>query len=148
VYGALDISVSGMVAQRTRLLTIASNLANQEATLDSQGNLNPYRRKMAMFAPDEPVGGRSSRTGAVGVKVVEIAEDPRDFRAVWDPTHPNAIKESDPERGFEAGYVYYPNVNPVVEQINMIEAGRAYEANVAAAEASKAMLAETLRLLA
>ena len=148
MYGALDISVSGMVAQRTRLLTVASNLANQHAVLDSEGNVDPYRRKMAMFAPDQAVGGRASRTGAVGVKVAEIAEDPSDFRAVWDPTHPYAIKESDPERGLEAGYVYYPNVNPVIEQINMIEAGRAYEANVAAAEASKAMLAEALRLLA
>lgn len=148
MYGGLDISVSGMRAQRTRLDTIASNLANQNALLDSSGELNPYRRKMALFAPDPSVAGGAARAGAAGVRVAEIIDDPSPLRAEWDPDHPLAAKVSDPERGVEAGYVYYPNVNPVIEQINMIEAARAYEANVAAAEATKTMLAEALRLLA
>lgn len=148
MYGALDISTSGMVAQRTRLNAIASNIANQNSILDSDGNVNPYRRRTALFAADSAAAGGASRLGAAGVRVAEIVEDPSDFRAVWDPSNPYAAKRDDPERGFEAGYVYYPNVNPVVEQINMIEATRAYEANVAAAEASKTMMAQALQLLA
>lgn len=148
MYGALDISVSGMVAQRTRLNAIASNLANQNALLDADGNVGTYRRRVAMFAPDPGAAGSAARGGAAGVRVAEIVEDPSPLRPVWDPTHPLAATEDDPERGVEAGYVYYPNVNPVIEQINMIEASRAYEANVAAAEATKTMLAEALRLLA
>lgn len=143
MYGALDISVSGMVAQRTRLDTIAANLANSDAILDADGNPNPFRRKMAIFRSGDPSshspGGRD-----LGVHVAEIAEDQSEFRKKWEPEHPHAKPAGHPD----AGYVYYPNVHPAMENVNAIDAMRAYEANVMAAEASKAMLAQALRLIA
>lgn len=144
MYGSLDISVSGMVAQRTRLEVIAANLANEGAIEDANGEANPYRRRIALFAAQG--GGRDARPG--GVKVSQIVEDQSPFRKVYDPSHPLAAKRTDPERDMVQGYVNFPNVNPVIEQINSMEAARAYEANIAAAEATKSMLNEALRLLA
>ncbi len=143
MYGSLDISVSGMVAQRMRLDVIASNIANRDAILDPQGRLNPYRRRIAVFSPGDPTaktpGGRE-----LGVQVSQILFDEAPFRKVYDPTNPYARPSGSPD----AGYVDYPNVDLATEGVNAIEAVRAYEANVAAAEANKAMVAQALRLLA
>lgn len=143
MYGALDISTSGMIAQRTRLEVIAANIANQNTLLDANGNIAPYQRRIAAFAPGDPAakarGGRS-----LGVHVAEIALDPTPAQPrEYDPDSPYAYKD-----GPYKGYVAATNVNPVVEQINAIEAARAYEANVAAAEAIKQMTAQALRLIA
>ena len=78
----------------------------------------------------------------MGVHVAKIEIDQSDFNYEWDPTNPYAFKD-----GPRAGYVPSPNVNSVVEQINAMEASRAYEANVVAAEATKTMLAQALRIL-
>jgi flagellar basal-body rod protein FlgC len=143
MYGGLDISVSGMVAQRTRLNSIASNLANTRTILDADGNPNPFRRRIAELAPGDP--SSSTRHGrAMGVHVAEIALDESEPMKKWDPTSRYAKPDGHPD----AGYVYYPNINPVTEQINMLEAQRAYEANVMAAEASKSLVAQSLRLIA
>ncbi|MEM1166926.1 MAG: flagellar basal body rod protein FlgC [Planctomycetota bacterium] len=142
MYGGLDISVSGMVAQRTRLNTIAANIANSSTTRDAQGNIAPFRRKLAVLMPGNPdalsPGSRSS-----GVHVKEIAEDNAPPRKLWAPEHPDA----QPEGTRDAGYVYLPNVNTTVEQINAVDAQRAYEANAASAEAMKSLVAQALRLL-
>jgi flagellar basal-body rod protein FlgC len=100
MYGSLDISTSGMIAQRTRLDVISANIANKGAILDADGNYNPFRRRMALLAPGNP------------------------------------------------GYIREPNIDTTTEQIDAMEAVRAYEANVAAAEALKSMLSQGLRLLA
>ncbi len=142
MYGALDISTSGMVAQRTRLNVIASNIANSEAILNDQGEYDPYRRRFVVLEAGSDNGG------PMGVRVNEIAIDQGPFRKQHDPTHPFAAKETDPSRDLVEGYVNVPNVDPTIETINSIEASRAYEANVMAAEASKAMLSQMLRLLA
>ncbi len=142
MYGALDISTSGMVAQRTRLASISANIANRATILDSAGNVNPYRRRMVHFAPGDP-SARTPEGRKLGVHVAEVELDKADFNMVWDPTNPYAYKN-----GPHQGYVPQPNVNPVVEQINALEASRAYEANVVAAEATKSMMAQALRLLA
>lgn len=143
MYGSLDISVSGLIAQRTRLETISANLANATAIADENGNANPFRRRIAMLAPGDP--GSISPTGrAGGVHVAEIVEDPSEFRPVYDPTHPLA----QPPGSKDAGYVYYPNIDPTIEQVNALEAQRSYEANIAAAEATKSMMAQALRLIA
>ena len=147
MYGSLDISVSGMVAQRTRMDVIASNLANAGALIDPNGDSNPYRRRIAVFETGTLDGPGQSGHG-LGVHVSDILEDQSDFKPFWDPGHPLAVKETDEEQGLQQGYVYYPNVDPVIEQINAVEASRAYEANIAAAEATKTMMAEVLRLLA
>jgi flagellar basal-body rod protein FlgC len=150
VYGALDTSVSGLVAQRTRLNVITSNIANSGAVLDANGEPNPYRRRIALFAPGGEIpGGRPGETdGRAGVRVADIQLDPAPFRAEWDPTHPAAAQEDDPERGVKKGYVYYPNVDREVEMVNALEALRSYEANIAAADASKSMMSTALRLIA
>lgn len=143
MYGALDISVSGMIAQRTRMDTIAANLANADAIADAHGNPNPYRRRMAIFQPGDP-NASSPQGKALGVHVAAIEFDRGDFRKLYDPTHPMARKAGEED----AGYVYYPNVDSVTENVNAVDAVRAYEANVAAAEATKSMTAQALRLLA
>lgn len=142
MYGLLDISTSGMTAQRARAETIAANIANRNTILDKDGNVNPYRARRVMFAAGDPTA--SSREGRdLGVHVAEIQIDDAPFNLRWDPGSPFAYKD-----GPSAGYVPEPNINPAVEQINMLEAGRAYEANVVAAEATKQMVQATLRLLA
>ncbi len=143
MYGGLDISVSGMVAQRTRLNAIASNLANINTILDADGKPNPFQRRIAELSAGDP--SASDRVGRRwGVHVATIELDDSAPRKVWDPDSKWARPDGDPD----AGYVYYPNINPVTEQINALEAQRAYEANVMAAEATKSLVAQSLRLIA
>jgi flagellar basal-body rod protein FlgC len=134
VFGSLDISASALVAQRTRLETIAANLANKDAIYDAQGNYAPYRRRVPVFAQGDP-----STDSKQGVHVQKLLLDPSPFRKVYDRGHPNADAQ---------GYVNFPNVDSSVEMINALEASRAYEANITAAEATKSMIQASLRLLA
>jgi len=143
MYGSLDVSVSGMVAQRVRLNTIAANLANSNVPFDANGDPNPFRRKIALMAPGDPTA-RTREGRAMGAHVMEIVDDMGEFRKVYDPSHPAAKPDDHPD----AGYVYMPNIDPVTEQVNSMEAQRAYEANVAAAEAAKSLVAQALRMLA
>ncbi|MDX2130553.1 MAG: flagellar basal body rod protein FlgC [Planctomycetota bacterium] len=139
MYGVLDISTGGMVAQRARMTAISANLANRNSVMPDG---TPYRAKHVFLAPGDP-GARDRASRSLGVHVARIADDQSPFRLRWDPSHPLAVRE-----GAERGYVRESNVNPIVEQVNAIQAARAYEANVAAAEATKAMLAQALRLVA
>ena len=143
----IDISASGLTAQRLRMDTIASNIANVETTRVQNGR-GPYRRQVVVFEARTPrvAGSRSfenileekiENTGS-GVRVKEIRsvnENEQPFRKVYDPSHPDAD---------EQGYVNYPNVNIVEEMINMISATRAYEANAKVIEASKGMAMRAL----
>lgn len=142
MYGVLDISTSGMIAQRVRLNSISANIANRGSILDEKGEVNPYRRRMVHFAPGDPTA-KTAEGRKMGVHVAEIEIDQAPLNMVWDPTHPYAYQS-----GPNQGYVPQPNINPVTEQINALEASRAYEANVVAAEATKTMMAQVLRLLA
>lgn len=139
MYGALDISASGMIAQRTRLTAISANIANR-TSYTSDGS--PYRAKQVFFAPGDPTA-KTAEGRKLGVHVSSIEDDPQPFNCHEDPNDPRAIKS-----GPMAGYVMDSNVNPVTEQINALEAARAYEANAVAAETTKAMYAQALRLLA
>lgn len=142
MYGALDISVSGMVAQRTRLDVIAANLANADTLRDAAGNLQPFKRRLALFAPGAP-DALNPLAQERGVHVLSIDIDSTPARlGKYDPDSPDAYKS-----GPYKGYVAATNVNPVVEQINALEAARAYEANVVAAETTKQMASQALRLL-
>lgn len=137
MYGALDISTSGMIAQRTRLETISANIANRDTFLDENGNNNPFKRRIAMFAPGDPSSG-SSEGRALGVHVRSIeAEDGFDLR--FEPGNPYADAQ---------GYVKYPSINSTFEQLNAFQAQRSYEANVVVAEATKQMMTQALRLIA
>jgi flagellar basal-body rod protein FlgC len=138
MYGALDISTSGMIAQRTRLTAISANIANRTAVYPDG---TPYRARHVIMAPGDPAARTRSGRG-LGVHVSEIEIDQSPFNLRWAPGDPRALKS-----GPNAGYVQESNVNPVIEQINAMEASRAYEANAVAAEATKVMIGQALRLL-
>jgi flagellar basal-body rod protein FlgC len=142
MYGALDISTSGMIAQRTRIEAAAANIANADTILDGQGRINPYRARIVYFASGDPTA-KNTTGRKMGVHVASIEEDQSPHNLKWDQDSPYAFQS-----GPNAGYVPMPNVNTVWEQINAMEAARAYEANVMAAEATKAITAQALRLLA
>lgn len=140
MFESFDVSASGLRAQRAVLNVISQNIANSETTRDAAGKPNPYRRREVVVAPSDgrfeiPVGG---------VSVVEVREDTAtDFRKVYDPGHPDAIRT-----GPEAGYVRYPNVEIMHEMVDMITATRAYEANVTAMDATKSIVESSFRILA
>ena len=134
MYGILDISSSALVAQRTRLNVIAANIANSKAILNEAGEYDPYRRRFVVFAPGDPQRGAPG-----GVHVAAIQMDPSQLRPAYEPGSPYADED---------GYVYYPNVDPVIEAMNAMEATRAYEANITAIEATKSMFSITLQILA
>lgn len=135
---ALDISASALEAQRVRMEIASHNLANLETTLAgtaADGSAVPYRRRMPVFRPV-----LDAALGTVGgVRVDHIAEDPSDFRLKYAPSHPHADA---------GGYVKMPNVEPMLEMVDLMEASRAYEANVTAMEATKSIAAASMRLLA
>ena len=134
MYGSLDVSTSALVAQRTRMNVISGNLANQNSIYDSEGNYSPYRRRIAVFSPGDPATGSDQ-----GVHVKDIMLDDAPLRKVHMPGHPEADAQ---------GYIKKPNIDPTMETINALEASRAYEANITAAEATKTMLKRSLSLLA
>ncbi len=138
MYGSLDISVSGMIAQRTRAAVIANNLANSSTLLNAAGEYDPYLRREIMFAAGDPAAADPSRR-ALGVHIQAIEANPDALRASYDPSSPFADA---------GGYVMVPDIDPLTEQVNMLAATRAYEANLAAAEATKTIMAQALRLLA
>ena len=133
MFGALDISTSGLVAQRIQLDTIAGNIANSQSTRRPDGRPGPFLRRVALLAPGDGNGGP-------GVHVQKVIEDTRSQpRLVRDPGHPDADAN---------GFVQYPNIDMSTEMINAMVAARAYEANITAMEATKSILASTLRILA
>ncbi len=138
MYGTLDISVSGMIAQRTRMNAIQANIANMNTLEDAEGNFAPYLRRSAMFAPGDPTA-RTQAGRAMGVHVAGIDIEEGALTTRYEPGHPYAD---------EKGYLTIPDINPLMEQVNAMEASRAYEANVSAAETTKAMMNAALRLLA
>lgn len=117
-FTAMEVSASGLSAERTRMNVAASNLANASTTRDVDGG--PYQRKDVVFE-SVPVPGAAPGSGINAVAVREIAADTQPPRFEYDPGHPDA----DPD-----GYVAYPNVNPVEEMVDMITASRAYEAGI------------------
>jgi len=134
MFDALDMAASGLLAQRTRLDTIAANIANATTTHDAAGKVNPYRRRFVVFGAGQP-----NQTAKPGVHVANVQVDPSPFQRRFEPGHPDA----DPQ-----GYVAYPNIDLSVEYVNALEASRAYEANVSMMEVSKAMINASLRLIA
>ena len=139
----MDISASGMTAQRMRMDVITQNIANAKTTRTAEGGA--YRRRVTAFAERQDGGtafssvygqARSAYSGS-GVKVASVVTDPSDFQYEYDPAHPDANEE---------GYVAYPNVDELVEMIDMMAATRAFEANVTAFNATKAMAQKALQI--
>lgn len=141
IFSSFNISASGMTAQRLRSDTISQNLANVNTTRTSNGE--PYRRKTVVFQEREMTSFDSvlmttSGLAGNGVKVTKIVEDTSTpMNMVYDPSHPDAD---------ENGYVTYPNVNTVTEMTNLIDASRAYEANITAFDAAKSMALKGLEI--
>lgn len=130
----MNIAASGMMAQRTRMNVISNNIANTETAFNVNGERVPYRRKEVLFAPEK--GGNNDPEG---VQVMDVQDDQSPFRKEYKPGHPAANEE---------GYVKMPNVNPVVEMVDMKSATRAYEANSMVVQASKSMAERSLQILA
>ena len=140
---SMQISASGLTAQRLRLDVIAGNLANINTTRTAEGG--PYRREQVVFSPignnysfrDLVLGLVAQPSPTLGVRVSEIQQDNSEGRLVYDPENPDADAN---------GYVHYPNVNPVTEMTDMISAQRGYEANITAMNATKAMALKAIDL--
>ena len=145
MFGGLEISASGLTAQRLRMDVTAENLANAQTTKGADGQ--PYRRKEVVLREVAQGGfgaqltaamGTNSKARPGGVEVAEIATDQTAGKMVYDPSHPDANAQ---------GYVQMPNVDTVTEMVDLIDSSRAYEANVTAMQASKQMFTKTLDLL-
>lgn len=140
LFQAINTSGSGLTAEQLRMDVIANNIANVNTTRTPQGG--PYRRQRVVFTPREPqiffnipfVKSQAIYNGK-GVRVLRIEEDPSPFKIEYRPEHPDADKN---------GYVKLPNVNVVLEMVDMITATRAYEANVAAMRSAKEMMMRAL----
>ncbi|HUV39058.1 MAG TPA: flagellar basal body rod protein FlgC [Planctomycetota bacterium] len=135
MFDVMDISSSALTAMRTRMNTIAGNIANIQTTRNAAGQSVPYRRREVVLASGLERGDASGR----GVHVAGILEDPSPFRVVPMPGHPDADAN---------GNVHFPNVDLNAEVVSAVIAMRAYEANVAAFEASKSMISHAMRLIA
>ena len=129
---ALRISAAGMDAQTTRLRVIAENLANQDSTGSSPG-ADPYRRKTVSFE-----NRMDPKAGVATVRVKQVGHDNSDLQLRYDPSNPAANAD---------GYVKLPNVNNIIEVMDMREAERSYSANLAVMQATRGMLNRTLDLL-
>ncbi|WP_448190717.1 flagellar basal body rod protein FlgC [Azospirillum sp. sgz301742] len=132
LYKAMSVSAAGMKAQGTRLKVISENLANANTTAETPGDM-PYRRKVVTFQ-----NMMDHQAGVNTVRVAKVDVDKGDFQRRYDPSHPSADSE---------GYVLLPNVNPLIEAMDMREAQRSYEANLSVIEASRTMLNRTVELL-
>lgn len=132
---ALDISTSAMVAQRIRLNTISSNIANITTTLNENGENEPYRRREVIFQTDNELVASGD---AVGVKVSEVKTDTAEPQLRYLPDHPLADGN---------GNVKFPNIDWHREFVNALEATRAYEANVGVIEVTKNLGQQTLRIV-
>ena len=128
----MAVAGSALKAQQARMRVIAENIANANSTATTPGG-DPYRRQVPVFEPDRKVA-----SGADGVKIAQVRDDMRDFRMVYDPGHPAAD---------DKGYVKMPNVDSLVEALDMREAQRAYEANLNVIETARSMEARTLEIL-
>jgi flagellar basal-body rod protein FlgC len=158
IFSSLNISSSGLSAQRRRMDQIAQNVANAETTRTPEGG--PYRRKSIVTAEapvtefpkyfenkiplkrtqeshfkDEPVQGLMPLPS--GTEVAEVVTDQSPPRLVYDPSHPDANAQ---------GYVAMPNINVLTEMVDLITATRAYEANITALNASKDMTRKALEI--
>lgn len=130
IFNTFHVAGSALTAQSLRLNTVASNLANADSVVSSDGQ--PYRARHVVFA-STPMGS----TAAQGVRVTQVVEDSGPGRLVYDPRNPGADAR---------GYIKMPNVNVVDEMTDMISAARSYQTNVEVMNTAKQLLLKTLTL--
>jgi flagellar basal-body rod protein FlgC len=143
LFSVLDINSSALTAERERAEVTASNMANAETTRTPGGG--PYKKQLVVFGTERPGRGKFaltlSRFGdlhARGVKVEQVVQDKAPAVRRYEPGHPDADAD---------GYVSFPDINPVEEMVNLMGAAQAYQLNVAAVQATKAMISETIQIL-
>lgn len=124
------IAATALRAQQARMRVIAENMANANSVSRQPGG-DPYRRQIPVFTPYKTDAGQ-------GVRVARVEPDRKDFRSVYDPSHPSAD---------DKGYVKLPNVDTLIETLDMKEAQRAYEANLNVIETARAMEQRTIDIL-
>jgi flagellar basal-body rod protein FlgC len=129
---AMAVASTALQAQQARMRIIAENLANADSTSQTPGG-DPYRRQVPVFAPKTVAGG-----GAQGVAMSRVVTDQSDFTTEYAPGHPGADAK---------GYVKLPNVDPLMEALDMQEAQRAYQANLNVIETAREMDSNTLNIL-
>ena len=127
---AMAVAASALTAQQSRMRIIAENIANAQSTATTAGG-TPYRRQVPVFQA-------RGVDGATGVSLAQVRADQSDFRREYDPSHPAADGE---------GYVLRPNVDTLIEAMDMREAQRAYEANLNVIETARSMEMRTLDIL-
>ncbi|MCK6552576.1 flagellar basal body rod protein FlgC [Myxococcota bacterium] len=137
-FTSMEISASGLAAERLRMNVASANLANASTTETAEGG--PYKRREVVLATQELArsatgAGSEAAKVAQGVDVADVVEDARPPRLEYDPGHPNANAD---------GYVAYPNVNPIEEMVDMITASRAYEAGLSAMSTASQMAERAL----
>ncbi|MDF2677736.1 MAG: flagellar basal-body rod protein FlgC [Bacillota bacterium] len=139
---SLNISASGLTAQRFRMDIISENIANIDTTRTESGG--PYKRKMVVFTSkgqsnfkDILVNNLKEHEINGGVEVSQIMDDESEFKLVYDPEHPDADNN---------GYVSMPNVDTLKETVDMMEAYRAYQANITALNTAKQMAVKALEI--
>lgn len=131
-FSAIRLAAQGMRAQAGRMRVVAENMANADSAPSRPGE-TPYRRKIATFERRH-----DSDLGVNGVAMGRVRQDRSDFRSRYEPGHPAADA---------TGMVRLPNVDPLIEQMDMREAQRSYEANIGMVSASRRMIARTLDIL-
>jgi flagellar basal-body rod protein FlgC len=133
---SLEVSASGLSAQRTRVNLAASNLANAESTRGPDGG--PYRRLDPVLTAQpfaDALGAADPAAPGLGVQVTGVVADQGPGRRVYSPGHPDADAQ---------GFVVFPNVNPISEVVNLMSASRSYEANATAIDTLKTMATRAL----
>ena len=141
-FNAMNVSATGLTAQRLRMDIIAENIANANTTRTGGGG--PFQRRTVVMRESQPAVFSTNLHSAMnaqhlrgGVRVSRIATDRTPGPRVHDPAHPDADAD---------GYVHMPNVNIIMEMVNMISASRSYEANVTAMDVTRNMIARTLEI--
>ncbi|MBU5677409.1 flagellar basal body rod protein FlgC [Alkaliphilus sp. MSJ-5] len=143
IFNSINISASGLTAERLRMDIVTKNIANANTTRTANGT--PYRRQVAIFKSKDnnmPFSEYLRRSNGqasnlTGVEISSIQNDSSPYKKVYEPGHPDAD---------ESGYVLMPNVDIVTEMANMISATRAYEANVTALNGTKSMALKALEI--
>ncbi|HEY7337715.1 MAG TPA: flagellar basal body rod protein FlgC [Bryobacteraceae bacterium] len=139
LFSSLQVSASGMAAQRTRAELLVENMANAETTRTPEGG--PYRRKDAVFLSDiqsSPFSAVFQNEMGQGVRVAEVVQDDRPPELRYMPGHPDADAN---------GYVAFPRMNPAEEMVDLLNASRSYEGNVAAISAVKDMINHSIDIM-
>lgn len=137
-FSPMDISASGLSAQRRKMAVIASNIANAESLVTPEGG--PYRRREVNFATvmQKAMDSDSAAAEVGGVKVESVTVSKEPLQSIYDPQHPMANKD---------GFVLRPNINVTKEMVDMVTAQRSYEANLSAMKTYREMQRGSLSIL-